>query len=70
MSKFIVTKTSDFEYGDIVNINSLEELLSFVRKNGDIIISERIEPVMQEDGKCRFEPSGKYMIEIYDTYRE
>lgn len=57
MAKFIVNKTSDWDYKEIVEINSIEELLTF-RDNchHPIIISTSV--------------TGDNKIEIYDDYRE
>ncbi len=57
--KFYVTRTSDWKYKEQVEINTLEELIDFVRDNGDIIIQK---PYPYRDNL----PS----IEIYDDWRE
>jgi len=61
--KFIVTKTSDYRYEEIVEINTLEELLEMYNKYGDIIITDNF----VNDEKYS---DIKLEIEIYDGYRE
>ena len=57
MPKFNIEKTSDPYYTEIKEINTIEELMDFVDKNGDIVIRDN--------------PFGPYrVIEIYDTWRE
>lgn len=53
--KFQLTRTSDYHNKDFIELNTLEELLAFVDKEGNLIISS--------DGK-------NFAIEIYDDYRE
>jgi hypothetical protein len=58
--KFFVTKTSTWNYKKHIEINSLEELMDFVKDNGgEVVLSE---PYPCSDNL----PS----IEIYDDYRE
>lgn len=59
--EFVVTRTSDEESREeLINLNTLEELMEFIRKQGvEIIIS------ISEDFE---EPVNE--IEIYDDYRE
>lgn len=56
--KFEVTKTSDWDYKEQIEINSLEELMEFVTKNGCIIVT----------AKSKYVPMNS--IEIYDDWRE
>lgn len=60
--KFNVTRTSDWEYREQVNINTLEELMKFADDNGEIIITP-YNPVVNVTG-------GLPSIEIYDDWRE
>lgn len=71
--KFYVTKTSDWKYEEVIELNTLEELLEFVNKNGEIILDknwlfkttkEQIPDATEISREAPFE------IEIYDTYRE
>ncbi len=59
MPKFIIEKTSDYLYKETKEINSIEELMDFIDKNGDVVI--RNPYVGREPYK---------VIEIYDTWRE
>ena len=61
--KFEVTRTSDWNYKERVEINTLEELLNFCKENDQIIITVP-EPVVKVNRE--YLPS----IEIYDTWRE
>ena len=51
----------------VVEINSLEELIDFVKKYGCIILDESNDPKYFEDFS---KPIPLYEIEIYDDYRE
>ena len=62
--KFNVTRTSDYGYLEQKEFNTLEELLDFCKKNGEIILSSPPEPVVKVNRE--YLPS----IEIYDTWRE
>lgn len=57
--KFNVTKTSDRNYRNQLNISTIEELMEFADDNGQLIIS----PYNPATNK---QPS----IEIYDDWRE
>ena len=57
--KFFVTKTSDWNYKEHIEINTLEELMDFVKDNDSVVLSK---PHPCSDNL----PS----IEIYDDYRE
>ena len=56
--EFTLTRTSDIfgEDETTVNIETLEQLLSFVKENGKIVLK----PL----------PEDRFEIEIYDQYRE
>lgn len=55
--KFVIRKTSDYEYKEIEDIKTLEELMDFIDKNGSVVIEDFIDHPYKT-------------IEIYDTYRE
>ena len=55
--KFTVDKASDWKYESIVEINTLEEMLEFISKNGCIIVDYNKDLNIQD-------------ITIYDDYRE
>ena len=57
--KFNVTRTSNWDYSEQKEINTLEELMSFVKTNGSCIVMEDIN-------------TGWTIprIEIYDSWRE
>lgn len=55
--KFTVYKASDLKFIDSVNIDTLEELLEFMKKNGNIIIYEPTHMY-----------SDSYKIVIYDDW--
>ena len=57
--KFNITKASDWNYRNQVNISTLEELMKFADDNGQLIISP-YNPITDK------QPS----IEIYDDWRE
>ena len=57
--KFKVTKTSDWNYRENVDISTLEELMKFADDNGQLIISPN-NPITHK------QPS----IEIYDDWGE
>ena len=70
--KFHLTQTSlDLECSEIIEIDTLEELLKFINENGQIVFGECYYPefikkeIIEKHG---FVP--KYEIEIYDTWRE
>lgn len=56
--KFVIRKTSDYEYKEIETIKTLEELMDFIDKNGSVVIEDIIDDHPYKT------------IEIYDTYRE
>lgn len=63
--KFLLTRTSDLfssTRNETIEINSIEELIELVRKEGEIIVG----PVPQ----YRRTEELPYEIEIYDSYRE
>lgn len=60
--KFDVKKSSNWNYHKVVQINTLEELMKFVKDNGRIIIESDISPLCSKPVR----PS----IEIYDYWRE
>ena len=62
--KFNVTRTSDWDYLEQKEINSLEELMSFIKANGACVVTAAIDEE-SSTGKWTI-PS----IEIYDTWRE
>lgn len=62
--KFVVSKTSDWDYKSEVNIETIGELLDFIHKNGPVIIGEHYN--YDFDG-ITFD---HYNIEIYDDWRE
>ena len=61
--KFILTKVSDWDLKDVIEINTLEELLEIYKKNGTLVITDNW--VNDEEF-----PDIKLEIEIYDSYRE
>lgn len=62
--KFNVTKTSDWNFVGQIEVNTLEELMSFVDKNGPCILTSPF------DTKSSVEKWRIPSIEIYDDYRE
>lgn len=54
--KFRVTKASDWDYKENIEIATLEELVDFIKTNGDVVINEGDETEM-------------YMV-VYDDYIE
>jgi len=38
--KFILKKTSDWDYKSEIEINTLEELMNFISKNGNIVLNK------------------------------
>ena len=63
--KFNVTQTSDLDYREQIEINTLEELLNFCKENGGQIVLTLC-PSPSAKVKRTYLPS----IEIYDTWRE
>ena len=62
--KFNITRTSDWDYLEQKEINTLEELVSFVKTNGPCIVTA---PINIESSINKWTiPS----IEIYDDWRE
>ena len=51
----------------VIEINSLEELINFVKLHGGIIIDENVDV---EDYKDCSKSLPQFSIEIYDGYRE
>ena len=62
--KFNVTRTSDWDYLEQKEINTLEELMSFVETNGSCIVTAAFDTESSIDRWTI--PS----IEIYDDWRE
>ena len=62
---FTVTKTSDWGSKETREIETLDELLQFVRDNGPVIISRELD----FDDPFEFVEKG-FALEIYDSYRE
>jgi len=60
--KFEVSRTSGTEEEYELELNTLEELLVFVRKNGQVVII----PPVPEAGPWR----AHWELEIYDDWRE
>ena len=60
--KFILTKASDRKYKDEIEINSIDELINFVKKEWAIII--------EREYIDRDTPKDEFMITIYDYYVE
>jgi hypothetical protein len=58
MAKFTLKQASDWQREEPIEINSLEELLAFVEKHGDVIIYSKRE---HEEHQT---------LTIYDTYVE
>ena len=58
--KFEVTRTSDWDYKEEIEIDTLEQLMNFCKENGQIVLTPSA-PVVR-----KYLPS----IEIYDTWRE
>lgn len=70
--KFLVTKTSDYDYVERRDFNSLQELVDFCIENSEVIIGA---PPSEPYWKCRRERGqGEVdfvaILEIYDGYRE
>lgn len=68
--EFFVTKTSDWDYKEHIEINTLEELLKFVKENGDIIIQN---PYPYRENLYSIEITDALPIsdcDDYDDYRE
>ena len=63
--KFYVEKASDRNYKWEVEINTLEDLLKFIKKNWKIIITDDLWYLSEETQK-----KYKYWIKIYDFYVE
>ena len=64
---FRVIKTSETLSGEAVEIeiSTLEELISFMYQNGDIIISTTLDFIKEHN-----KDAADLTIEIYDDYRE
>lgn len=62
--RFIVGKSSDWNYKETVEINSLEELVDFIRVHGRTIVDK--EQVVEGDSLS----SELWELEIYDGWRE
>ena len=60
--KFILTKASDRKYKDEIEINSIDELINFVKRKWNIII--------EQNYIDRDTPKDEFMITIYDDYVE
>ena len=59
---FEIRKASDYEYKEVKEINTLEELIEFFKENGDLILRDTL---ISEN------PDTQDMtIEIYDDWRE
>lgn len=56
---FNITRTSDWDFSEQKEINTLEELMLFIKNNGSCIITHAAEPYVKI-----------HQIEIYDDYRE
>lgn len=67
--KFNVTRTSDWGYEEQIEINSLEELISFIKEQGSCIVTVPMVPIGIE-GTDSFKKSLIPSIEIYDDWRE
>ncbi len=67
--KFNVTRTSDWGYREQIEINSLEELISFIKEHGECIVNVPIAPIGIETTDS-FKKSLIPSIEIYDDWRE
>ncbi len=71
--RFILEHSSQHQFWEneptVIEINSLEELLDFKKKCGyDIVITEQFESETEFIHPLRKEI--KYIIEVYDDYRE
>lgn len=58
MAKFTLKQASDWQREELIEINSLEELLAFVEEHGDIVIYSKRD---HEEHQT---------LTIYDTYLE
>lgn len=66
---FTVTKTSDWTYYESKEIETLDELLQFVRDNGQVIINRVLDFEKCNDDQFVATEEG-FALEIYDSYRE
>lgn len=60
--KFIVTKASKINYKKEIELNTLEELMNFIKKEWAIIV--------QQEYRDRNTPKDEFSIIIYDYYVE
>lgn len=62
--KFVKTKSSDWDYREIIEINSLQDLLDLCKNEGRFIINKT------EYKGDKYSKTDGWEIEIYDTWRE
>lgn len=79
--KFYITQTSDSDYAEVEEINTIEELLTFCKNHGNCLclypnwstsendVVDMISWGVSEE-KAKEISSCKYQIEIYDDWRE
>lgn len=60
--KFIVTKASNLNYKKEIELNTVEELIDFIKKEWAIIV--------QQEYIDRDTPKDEFSITIYDDYIE
>ena len=62
MLRFEICKTSDFEYQDTKEFETLEDLIEFIKTtpDGSVVIETNSD----------FKNPDKLVLEIYDTWRE
>lgn len=66
--KFLITKTSDWDYMGVRDFSTIEELTHFVEQKGDIVV--------QKNSRSQFKATPEelasipYEIEVYDVCSE